>query len=106
MQDGHTQWQKKGHYQGSFGNYSVMGFKFQNPDGEVGWHVTSWQTGFDPAHDFWVSGKTFYSMRIHCGGTPSNVIEIFSPIKSGIEQAERDALLKATGEWEKTNARA
>jgi hypothetical protein len=89
---------------GEFGDYTVVGFKYQDACGQTGWPVTSWQTGFDPVHDFWVSGRNFHPVSLHFfyKGTAVNFIEIYDPpIATGIDQAEREAVLKAIAEWEK-----
>jgi hypothetical protein len=36
-----TQWQTKDNRKGVFDDYTVMGFKYQNPDAEIGWHITT-----------------------------------------------------------------
>jgi len=102
MQAGMTRWQTKDNRKGVFDRYTVMGFKFENPTGEVGWHITSWLSGFDPVHDYWVSSKTFCSVSIHFfyRGAPFKLIEIFEPITTGIEADERKAVLNAIAEWE------
>jgi len=107
MEEGLTHWATKDNRRGLFDNYTVMGFKYQNASGEIGWHITSWLSGFDPVHDYWVSGRNFHSVRMDFfyNGTPYNRIEIFTPpITSGIEQEERKAVLKAITEWEKADA--
>lgn len=40
-----TQWQTKDNRKGVFGDYTVMAFKFENRDGELGWHITAWPEG-------------------------------------------------------------
>jgi hypothetical protein len=106
MEEGTTQWQTKDNRKGVFDNYTVLGFKFENPTrGEIGWHITAWRTGFDPVHDYWVAGNKFHSASIHIfyKGTPHNLIEIYEPpITTGIEPSEREAVLKAIAEWEQT----
>src|ERR1035441_2016618 len=104
MQEELTRWETKESHKGVFDGYTVMGFKYQMATGEVGWHITSWLSGFDPVHDFWVSSRKFYSVSIHIfhKGTPYNLIQIFEPpITTGIEEAERNAVLKAIAAWEK-----
>jgi len=102
-----TQWQTKDNRKGVFGDYTVMGFKFENPDGELGWHITAWRDGIDPIHDYWVAGKDFYSVAIHYfyKGSPINVIEIYRPaITEHIESAERKVVLEAISEWSELKA--
>jgi len=103
VQEGSTRWNKAGHHKGMFGDYTVMGFKYRDGEGRIGWHITSWRTGFDPVHDYWVAGRDFHSVSIHYfyKGAPLNLIEIYDPpITAGIEAEERDAVLRAIGEWE------
>jgi hypothetical protein len=97
-----TQWQTKDNRKGVFDDYTVMGFKFQNPDGEMGWHISASRTGINPIHDYWVAGKDFYSVTIHYfyKGTPINLIEIYRPhINEHVDADERKAVLKAIAEW-------
>jgi hypothetical protein len=104
MEEQLTRWQTKDSRKGMFDDYTVMGFKLQNANSEIGWHITSWLSGFDPVHDFWVAGRNFHSVAIHYfyKGSPYNLIQIYEPpLTSGIEQAERDAVLKTIAEWEK-----
>lgn len=92
---------------GLFGKYTVMGFKYRDEQSRLGWHITSWLTGFGPVHDYWVSGKDFHSASFHYfyRGTPVNLVQIYYPaLTTEIEQAERDAVLEAIASWEKAEA--
>jgi hypothetical protein len=107
MQEKLTRWEAKRNHTGVFDAYTVMGIQYRSADGEMGWHISSWmESGYDGVHDFWVSGRTFYSVSIHIfyKGTPHTLIEMFGPIQTGIDQAERDAVLKAIAEWEKAQS--
>ena len=106
MQEGLTKnWTKRMHRKGVFDEYTVMGFQYESQPGEIGWHITAWPKIGIPIHDFWISGKEFYSMSIHFfyQGTNHNLIQIFDPIKD-LDAKERQAALKAIGEWEKGSA--
>jgi len=98
-----TQWQTKDNRKGVFVEYTIMGFKCENPNGEVGWHITAWlSAGFESSHDYWVAGKNFYSVAIHYfyKGTPINLFQIYLPhITEHIAADERKAVLKAIAEW-------
>jgi hypothetical protein len=92
-------------HQGVFGDYTITGDKLQTSAGDVGWQITS-KSKRGSAHDFWVVGRNFHRASIdffHKGG--NNLLQVSeTPITSEIEQAERDAMLKAIDEWEKPRA--
>jgi hypothetical protein len=107
MQGPLTRWGKTENRKGVFGDYTVLGFKYHNANGQIGWHITAWLSGFDPVHDYWVTGRNFHSVSIHYmyKGTPYNLIEIYEPpITTEIVQAEQDAVLQAIAQWEKPEA--
>jgi len=85
----------------AFGDYTVTGIKYQDADANTAWHITS-QGSYSEAHDFWVSGHDFHpcATQIFHENTPINLIRILeTPVTTGIEQAERDAVLEAIAEW-------
>jgi hypothetical protein len=98
-----TRWENKDRRRGELDSYTVMGVKFENASSfETGWHITSWRSGFDPVHDYWVSHRQFYAVTIHYmyKSSPLNVIEIHQPpVTNQIDEAERKAVLKAIEEW-------
>ena len=97
------QWQAKGNHTGVFDGYTVIGIKFENDAGAIGWKITPCRTGVDPNHDYWVAGENFYSFSIHYQyqRTAINLREIHDPpITESIDAAERKAVLKAIAEWE------
>ena len=101
MQDGLTKnWKKTLRRVDTFGDYTVSGFQYESEDGETGWHITAWGI-HRPVHDYWVSGKDFYTMRIHYFHNFSNrhLIELFGTI-TDLEEAEQKAVLKAIKQWE------
>jgi hypothetical protein len=57
--------------------------------------------GYCLVHDYWVSGKDFYMMRIHYfhNFTNRHLIELFGTI-TDLEEAEQKAVLKAIKQWE------
>jgi hypothetical protein len=90
---------------GTFEGYTVMGLRYEDPTGEIGWHTTSWSNQHpDPVHDYWVAGNVFYSVSFHYFYYGSNTrIEIFGPL-FGIDAGERSAVLTAISEWKKSEA--
>jgi hypothetical protein len=103
MQEPLVHWDKSDNRKGIFGDYTVMAFKYRHAD-QIGWHVSSWKTGFDPVHDYWVSGQNFHAVSIHYfyRGTPETLVQIYEPpITEGIEPTERNAVLEAVAQWEK-----
>jgi hypothetical protein len=101
MQDGLTRnWVKKMHRKGVFENYSVSGFQYESESWEIGWHITAWPA-HGPIHDYWVSGKEFYSMRIHYDYNFTNrtLIEIFGAI-TDLGSEEKNAVMLAIAKWE------
>ncbi len=93
-------WEKRAHRRGVFGDYTVVGFRYEGPNREIGWHVTSWRNGHDLIHDCWISGKTFHSMTIHYSykGTNRTLIEIFQAI-TNLDSEEQKAVLEAIVQW-------
>jgi hypothetical protein len=94
------QWRATAHRKGEFDNYTVLGFHYESFQGASAWHIKSWKTGFDPIHDYWVSGKDFYSMAIHymVNGTDRIEIEIFGLVP-GVSEEERKAVMSAIEKW-------
>jgi hypothetical protein len=80
-------------------DYTVIGFRYENPSSEVVWDITGWETKVPVIHHYWVAGKSFYSAAIHF--TPINFVEGYHPppITENIDVAERKAVLKAIAEW-------
>ncbi len=66
---------------GKFGLDNGSDLPYESEPGEMGWHITAWQ-GRDPIRAYWVSGKEFYSMRIHYpyNVTGRTLIEIVAAI--------------------------
>jgi hypothetical protein len=57
---------------GTFGDYTVLGFQYAGSSGGSGWYVTTWKSGRDLLHDYWVDDATSsireVSCRMDCGG--------------------------------------
>jgi hypothetical protein len=95
------EWTRGEFHNGVFGGYIVYGFKYLGPNGQDGWHTTSWPNA-NPIHDYWVVNSIFRHISMH----------IFDPqfgnrnsmksgeIAEGVDDAERQAVLDAIQHWE------
>jgi hypothetical protein len=93
-----SQWRVNKRFVCNRDGYSIKGLKYVSPDGEVGWHITSWPRGKDLGH--WVRNGTFHSVDIEvdefrAGISPANISEQ----TEDVEQAERKAVLAAIESW-------
>src|ERR1700733_8252028 len=98
MQDGLTKnWKKTLRRVDTFGDYTVSGFQYESEEGETGWHITAWAI-HRPVHDYWVSGKDFYTMRIHYfhNFTNRHLIELLGTI-TDLEESEQKPCSRPSG---------
>ena len=94
-------WKQSGRFSGNYNDYSVDGFKYVSPIGEVGWCTTSWPNLRSIIHNFWVSCEKFYKFGVH----PVQSIVTRQPIDIineavEVDPKERDAILMAIKDWE------
>ena len=94
-------WRQSAQFSGNYNDYSVDGFKYVSPIGEVAWCTTSWPNLRDIIHNFWVSGDKFYRFGVH----PAQSILTRQPIdiiNEAVEVApqKREAILTAITDWE------
>jgi hypothetical protein len=90
---------RRQHRRGIFEGYNVSGFQYESLNGELAWHITAWP-GRDPVNSYWVTGGKFHGVRIDFL-LDETQIEIFNEI-TNVNAKEREAVLKAITEWEKS----
>ncbi|HZB89035.1 MAG TPA: hypothetical protein VE291_10285 [Terracidiphilus sp.] len=90
----------KNNHQGTFAGHSVNGIQYELPDGQCGWHITTWP-GRDPVNVYWVANGRFFAVKIHLITEPDSAIklEVFDEIFY-IVPDERAAILAAIAAWE------
>ena len=102
MEDGMNRgWQRGVSFTGMFSGYTVQGVKYRSDNNEVGWYIKSWPMR-DPIHDFWISGTTFYRVKVYPAGEVSSRqrVELYEIIDN-LEARETSSVLEAIEAWEK-----
>jgi hypothetical protein len=94
-------WRQSGRFSGNYNDYSVSGFKYVSPIGDVAWCTTSWPNLRSIIHNFWVSTEKFYRFGTH----PAQSILARQPIDVidevvEVDRDEREAILLAIKDWE------
>jgi hypothetical protein len=47
---------------GEFNERRVDGWQYENEQGELTWHITTWSISGDPIEDYWFTGGEFYEI--------------------------------------------
>ena len=66
------QWQAKGNHTGVFDGYTVIGIKFENDAGAIGWKITPCRTGVDPNHYLLGSGGLLLNLILYSLPIPTD----------------------------------
>ena len=90
-----------GPYKTQLGRFEVIGVRYTNDKGEVGWHIMSCPNQ-NPIHDYWVVDSDFRGIATHifdpaAGG--KNTMTIWE-LDEPVEATEGAAILGAIAKWE------
>jgi hypothetical protein len=94
-------------FQGSFGDYDLIGHPFKNGAGENSWHITCRAAGRSSAKTYCVIGKEFFSIGCEAGAPIEQGLNDNKPIQrlddSDLDPQEREAILEATRKWQSSS---
>jgi hypothetical protein len=89
---------------GDFGGGKIIGFQYQGDEG-IGWHITTLLPSSRNSHDYWVADDIFYNItRTEVTGYRL-ILLIASQPAVDITSTEKQVVLEAIAEWEKSESR-
>ena len=92
-------WDPKGVRIAQVGDWAVYGVGYENENGKIAWHTTSYPNE-NPIHHFWVMDGKFRSMAIHYMYNLTNENRIWIGNEVEIDGGEKKAIEHAIAKWE------